>query len=31
LAILKSLLKRIDELAAKDFPQHFLGQEVVVW
>ena len=30
LAILKSLLERIDKLAAKDFPQHFFGQEVVV-
>ena len=31
LAILKSLLERIDKLAAKDFPQHFLGEKVVVW
>ena len=31
LAILKSLLERIDKLAAKDFPQHFLGKKVVVW
>jgi hypothetical protein len=30
LAILKSLLERIDKLAAKDFPQHFLGKKVVV-
>ena len=30
LARLKSLLERIDKLAAKDFPQHFLGKKVVV-
>ncbi len=30
LAILESLLKSVDELAAKDFPQHFLGKKVVV-
>ena len=30
LAILKSLLERIDKLTAKDFPQHFLGKKVVV-
>jgi hypothetical protein len=30
LAILKGLLERIDKLAAKDFPQHFLGKKVVV-
>src|SRR5690348_8460481 len=27
--MLKSLLESTDELAAKDFAQHFLGQEVV--
>jgi len=31
LAILKSLLERIDELAAKDFTQHAFGKKVVVW
>ena len=30
LAILKSLLERIDKFAAKDFPQHSLGKKVVV-
>ena len=30
LAILKSLLKSVDELAAKDFTQHPFGKEVVV-
>ena len=30
LAILKSLLERIDEFAAKDFPQHPFGKKVVV-
>lgn len=30
LALLKGLLESVDELAAKDFAQHFLGQEVVV-
>jgi len=30
LAILKGLFESIDELAAKDFSQHLLGQEVVV-
>jgi hypothetical protein len=30
LAILKSLLERIDKLAAKDFPRQFLGKKVVV-
>jgi len=30
LAILKSLLERVDKLAAKEFRQHFLGKEVVV-
>src|SRR5208282_171458 len=30
LAILESLLERSNELAAKDFPQHFLGEKVVV-
>ena len=30
LAILKSLLESVDELAAKNFLQHFLGKEVVV-
>jgi len=30
LAILKSLLERIDELTAKDFTQHFLGKKVVI-
>ena len=30
LAILKSLFERVDELAAKEFRQHFLRQEVVV-
>src|SRR5499425_1833541 len=30
LAILKGLFESIDELAAKDFLQHFLGKEVVV-
>ena len=30
LAILKSLFERVDELAAKEFTQHFLGKEVVV-
>ena len=30
LAILKSLLESFDELAAKDFTQHFLGKKVVV-
>ena len=30
LAILEGLLKSVDELAAKDFPQHFLGKKVVV-
>src|SRR5580693_201831 len=31
LAVLEGLLERIDKLAAKDFPQHFLGEKVVVW
>jgi hypothetical protein len=30
LAVLKSLLERVDEFAAKDFPQHRLGKEVVL-
>src|SRR5215467_3828705 len=30
LAILKRLFERVDELAAKEFTQHFLGQEIVV-
>ena len=30
LAILKGLLESVDELAAKNFLQHFLGKEVVV-
>jgi hypothetical protein len=30
LATLKSLFKSVNELAAKDFLQHFFGQEVVV-
>ncbi len=30
LTVLKNLLERIDKLAAKDFPQHFLGKKVVV-
>src|SRR5580704_12378865 len=30
LAILESLLQSGDELATKDFPQHFLGEKVVV-
>ena len=30
LTILKSLFESVDELAAKDFAQHFLGKEVVV-
>ena len=30
LAILKSLLESVDELAAKNFLQHFLGKKVVV-
>src|ERR1700745_392435 len=30
LAGLKSLLERINKLAAKDFPQHFLGKKVVL-
>jgi len=30
LAILKSLFERVDELAAKEFTQHLLGQEIVV-
>jgi hypothetical protein len=30
LAILKSLFEGVDELAAKDFAQHFLGKKVVV-
>ena len=30
LTVLKSLFERVDELAAKDFPQHFLGKKVVV-
>jgi len=30
LAILESLLESIDELAAKNFLQHFLGKKVVV-
>src|SRR3974377_1964329 len=30
LAILKSLFECVDELAAKEFTQHFLGQEIVV-
>ena len=30
LAILQSLFERVDELAAKEFTQHFLGKEVVV-
>ena len=30
LAIVKSLFERVDELAAKDLAQHFLGKEVVL-
>ena len=30
LAILKSLLEGVDELATKDFPQDLLGKEVSV-
>ncbi len=30
LALLKGLFESVDELAAKEFTQHFLGQEVVV-
>src|SRR5262245_16113419 len=30
LAIVKGLLESVEELAAKDFLQHFLGKEVVV-
>jgi hypothetical protein len=30
LAILEGLLESVDELAAKDFTQHFLGKNVVV-
>ena len=30
LTVLKSPFERIDELAAKDFPQHLLGKKVVV-
>ena len=30
LAILESLLKRVHELAAKNFTQHFLGKKVVI-
>ena len=30
LAILESLLESVDELAAKNFTQHFLGKKVVV-
>ena len=30
LAILESLLESVDELAAKNFPQHFLGKKVVI-
>ena len=30
LAILEGLFKSVDELAAKDFPQYFLGKKVVV-
>jgi hypothetical protein len=30
LAIVKSFFERVDELAAKEFTQHLLGQEVVV-
>ena len=30
LAFLESLLERVDELAAKDFPQHSLGKKVAV-
>ncbi len=30
LAILESLLKSVDELAAKNFTQHFLGKKVVI-
>jgi hypothetical protein len=30
LAVLESLLESVDELAAKNFPLHFLGKEVVV-
>jgi len=30
LALLKGLFESVDELAAKDFSQDFLGQEVVV-
>ena len=30
LAILEGLLESVDELAAKNFPQHFLGKKVVV-
>ena len=29
-AILESLLKSVDELAAKNFTQHFLGKKVVI-
>ncbi len=30
LSLLESLLERVDELAAKDFPQHPFGKKVVV-
>ncbi len=30
LAVLKSLLEGVDEFAAKDFPQHRFGKEVVL-
>ena len=30
LAILESVLKSVDELAAKNFPQHFFGKKVVI-
>ena len=30
LAILESLLESVDELAAKNFTQHFLGKKVVI-
>jgi len=27
LAVLKSLLERVDEFAAKEFPQHWFGEK----
>jgi len=29
LAVLEGLLERIDELAAKNFPQHLLGEKAI--